>query len=116
MNLPTTLALIAPADGSAGGMGWFLPVQLILMGAVFYFLVIRPQSQARKRHQELLAGLKKNDEVMTAGGIIGRVKDIKEVKDSPEVRVTIESGTCTVVVDRSRIVRVGGSAVAEAGR
>ena len=49
---------------------------------------------------------------MTSGGIIGRVKDIKEVEGDglKEVRVTVESGTATVVVERSRIVRVGGTA------
>jgi preprotein translocase subunit YajC len=48
---------------------------------------------------------------MTGGGIIGRVKDIKEVESdgNKEVRVTVESGTASVVVERSRIVRVGNS-------
>ena len=54
--------------------------------------------------------MKKNDEVMTSGGIIGKVKDIKEVESEggKETRVTVESGTATVVVERSRIVRIGG--------
>jgi preprotein translocase subunit YajC len=48
---------------------------------------------------------------MTSGGLIGRVKDIKEVDSdgAKESRVTIESGTSTVVVERSRIVRIGGA-------
>ena len=69
--------------------------------AIFYFLLIRPQSQARKRHAAILAALKKGDDITTAGGIIGKVKDIKED------RVTIESGSSSLVVERSRIVRVG---------
>ena len=72
--------------------------------------VLRPSSQARKKHAELLGNLKKNDEVMTSGGIIGQVRDIKEVEIQPgvkEVRVTIESGTASVVVERGRIVRIG---------
>jgi preprotein translocase subunit YajC len=68
---------------------------------IFYFLLIRPQSVARKKHADLLGSLKKGDDVTTAGGIIGKVKDIKED------RVTIESGTSTLVVERGRIVRVG---------
>jgi preprotein translocase subunit YajC len=81
------------------------------IGLVFYFLILRPSGQARKRHAELLTKLKKGDEVMTGGGLIGRVKDIKEVESegNKEVRVTVESGTATVVVERSRIVRVGNS-------
>jgi preprotein translocase subunit YajC len=98
-------------DGSNGMLGW-LPLQLVGFGLVFYFLILRPQAQARKRHAELLAKLKKGDEVMTSGGIIGRVKDIKEVEadGGKEVRVTIESGTSNMIVERSRILRVGGSA------
>ncbi|MDH5256058.1 MAG: preprotein translocase subunit YajC, partial [Gammaproteobacteria bacterium] len=68
---------------------------------VFYFLIIRPQGQARKKHQAMLAALKKGDEVTTAGGIIGKVKDLKDD------RVTVESGSATVVVERARIIRIG---------
>jgi preprotein translocase subunit YajC len=102
--LPSLLAQL-PTGGS-GGLPILL-IQIVAIGAVFYFLIIRPQGQARKKHQELLGALKKGDEVMTAGGIIGRVKDIKEVQGKNEVRVTVESGTATIVVDRGRIVRVG---------
>jgi preprotein translocase subunit YajC len=80
--------------------------QILAIGVVFYFLIIRPQGQARKKHAEMLSALKKGDDVLTVGGIVGIVKDIKE-KDG-ETRVTVESGTATVVVERSRIVRVGG--------
>jgi preprotein translocase subunit YajC len=96
------------------GSGGQLPMLLLQMGAiglVFYFLILRPSGQARKKHAELLSGLKKGDEVMTSGGLIGRVKDIREVDADKvkESRVTIETGTSTVVVERSRIVRIGGS-------
>jgi len=87
-----------------------LVLQMAAIGLVFYFLILRPSSQARKKHAELLGNLKKNDEVMTSGGIIGKVRDIKEVEVQPgvkETRVTIESGTATVVVERGRIVRIG---------
>jgi preprotein translocase subunit YajC len=109
----TSLLLIAPTpNGGGGGAGLsMLLFQIVAIGLVFYFLILRPQSQARKKHQELLSGLKKGDEVMTAGGIIGKVKDIKEVTNPNETRVTIESGNSTVVVERSRIIRVGSSAV-----
>jgi preprotein translocase subunit YajC len=103
--------MLQVGDGSV--LGW-LPIQLLGFGLVAYFLIIRPQAQARRRHAELLAKLKKGDEVMTAGGIIGRVKDIKEIETDglKEVRVTVESGTATMVIERSRILRVGGSAAA----
>ena len=88
-----------------------LVLQMAAIALVFYFLILRPSGQARKKHAQLLANLKKGDEIMTSGGILGRVKDIKEVETEglKEVRVTVETGTSTVVVERSRIVRVGGS-------
>jgi preprotein translocase subunit YajC len=102
---------MAPASGSGGGSGFtVLILQVAAIGLVFYFLIIRPQGQARKQHEQLLAALKKGDEITTSGGLIGKVKDIKDD------RVTIESGSATVVVERARIVRVGqASAPAQSG-
>jgi preprotein translocase subunit YajC len=103
---------MALAQGGTGSGISVLVLQMAAIGLVFYFLILRPSAQARKRHAELLTRLKKGDEVMTGGGIIGRVKDIKEVDNegTKEVRVTVESGTASVVVERSRIIRVGNSA------
>jgi len=97
----TALFMMAPT-GSSGSTGlMMLVLQFGAIIAIFYFLLIRPQSQARKRHAQILAQLKKGDDITTAGGIIGRVKDIKDD------RITIESGSASFVVERSRIVRVG---------
>src|SRR3954451_18878838 len=95
--------------GSGSGLS-VLVLQMAAIGLVFYFLILRPSGQARKKHVELLSGLKKGDEVMTSGGIIGKVRDIRDIESGgvKETRVTVESGTATVVVERSRIVRVGG--------
>ena len=98
----TLLSLMAAPQGS-GGLGVLL-IQIALFGVILYFLMIRPQSQARKKHAEMLGALKKGDEIATSGGIIGKVKDIKED------RVTIESGTASFVIERSKIVRVGTTA------
>ena len=96
--------------GSGGGLTVLL-LQMAAIGLVFYFLILRPSGQARKKHAELLTNLKKGDEVMTSGGLIGKVRDIKEVESGgvKETRVTLETGTATVVVERSRIVRIGGT-------
>lgn len=85
---------------SASG-GMVLLVQIAAIIGVMYFLFIRPQAQARRKAEAMLAALKKGDEVMTAGGLVGKVRDIRESL------VTVESGTATVVVERSRIIRVG---------
>jgi preprotein translocase subunit YajC len=102
--------MLQTQGGSGGGLG-ILVLQMAAIGLVFYFLILRPSSQARKKHAELLSNLKKGDEVMTSGGLIGRVRDIKEVETSgaKETRVTVETGTATVLVERSRIVRIGGA-------
>ena len=97
------LALMAPTDSPNAGLTMLL-LQIGAIAAVFYFFILRPQQQARKKHEELLKNLKKGDEVTTAGGLIGKVKDLKEN------RVTVESGTASVVIDRSRIVKVGDQA------
>lgn len=103
--MTTLFHIVAMAPTDQGGAGLtVLILQFAALGAIFYFLLIRPQSQARKKHAELLANLKKNDEVVTAGGIIGKVREIKEN------RITVESGTSTLIVERSRIVQVGGQA------
>lgn len=110
-----TFALLNIMSNADGKMpGWFLPFQILLIVGIFYFLIIRPQGAARKKHADLLASLKKGDEVMTAGGIIGRVKELKEMKDKGEWRVTVETGDSTVIVERSRIIRVGDTAAPQA--
>lgn len=107
------MTLVVQGQSGSGGLS-ILVLQMAAIGLVFYFLILRPSGQARKRHAELLSKLKKGDDVMTSGGLIGKVKDIREVENegTKEVRVTVESGTATVVIERSRIVRVGNSAAA----
>jgi preprotein translocase subunit YajC len=53
-------------------------IPLVLMGVVFYFLLIRPQQKQAKEHQKLLTGLKKGDEVVTQGGLIGTVFQVED--------------------------------------
>jgi preprotein translocase subunit YajC len=91
--------LAAPRDGANAGM-----IMIIQFGAIFailYFLLIRPQRQAMKRHRAMLEALKRGDEVMTEGGILGEVVHLKED------RVTVRTGENTrVVVARPKIARV----------
>ncbi|MDK2920586.1 MAG: preprotein translocase subunit YajC [Desulfonauticus sp.] len=80
------------AQGQQGSpLGAFLP--LILMFAIFYFLLIRPQQKKAKQHREMLASLRKGDRVMTGGGLYGRIVDIDgdvitiQVADGVELQV-----------------------------
>ncbi len=85
----------------AGG-GAFTLIYLAAMVAIFYFLLIRPQKKRQKQMMQMLDSLQVNDEVVTAGGIMGKVVTIKE--DS----VTIESGAdrTKIKLEKSSISRV----------
>ena len=73
-----------------------------IMFAIFYILVFRPQAQARKAHAQLLKNLKKNDEVVTTGGIFGTVVNVKPqsvvLRVDDNVRLEVEKSAITKVV------------------
>jgi len=81
--------------------GQFIP--LILIFAIMYFLLIRPQQKKVKEHQAMVAGLRRGDQVVTQGGLIGKVVKVKddgelevEIADGVKVRV-VQSTIATVV-------------------
>jgi preprotein translocase subunit YajC len=79
--------------------------------AIFYFILIRPQASQRKKHDELVRNLKKGDEIVTTGGLVGEVLFIKEKggddkSSGLEDRVTIKSGDTRVIVERGRIAKI----------
>jgi preprotein translocase subunit YajC len=80
-----------------GGMGMALIFQLVMIVAIFYFLLILPQKRERKRHREMLEALKPGDEIVTTGGLVGDVISLKEQ------RVMLKSGDARVVVEKGRI-------------
>ncbi|MEZ6023486.1 MAG: preprotein translocase subunit YajC [Hyphomonadaceae bacterium] len=86
-------------DATTGLIMQIAPLALIVV--VFYFLLIRPQQQARKRHMEMIAALKKNDVVVTSGGLIGKVKSVQEdevrLELAPNVDVRVVRGTIAEV-------------------
>ena len=90
------LALIQAAQPS-GGLGLGLAVQLIAFVAILYFIIIMPHRREQKRHREMVAGLKAGDEVITTGGLVG---EIVQIKDD---RLTLKTGDARVSVERGRI-------------
>lgn len=79
--------------------------------AVFYFVLLRPQGKQRKMLDAEIRGVKKGDEVVTTGGIIGEVIHIRDTatdaKANPlEDRITIRSGESKLLIERGRIARV----------
>jgi preprotein translocase subunit YajC len=61
-----------------GGAAWSLFFPLIMMVGIFYFLVIRPQKRQQAEMQEMIKQLKAGDDVVTNGGIIGKIKEVRE--------------------------------------
>ncbi|MDQ0315822.1 preprotein translocase subunit YajC [Amorphus orientalis] len=89
----------AYAQGFGGGGGSELIVSLlpfILIFVIMYFLVLRPQRQRMKAHQEMVSALRRGDTVVTAGGLIGK---ITKVVDENEVQVELSEGV------RVRLIR-----------
>lgn len=66
----------AQVGGESGGLLSFLP--LIVIFAVFYFMLIRPQMKRSKEHKQLVSQLSKGDEVITNGGLLGKITDVSE--------------------------------------
>ena len=93
----------APDGGMTGMLIQFLP--LIALFVLFYFLMIRPQQKRMKQHQATIAAVKKGDEVVTAGGIRGRVNKVSddevEVEIAPNVRVRVVKSTLSNVLTKS---------------
>lgn len=120
--ITTTMLLALQAAPSPGGGLQVLLLQFAAIAAIFYFLVIRPQQKQRKAHEERLAALKRGDQVVTAGGLVGEVIHIKETtpgatgRATLEDHVTIKTGESRVVVERGRIARVIGETSAPATR
>ena len=90
MILSTAAAALAQADpaGSPNPLFQFLPFVLIFV--VFYFLMIRPQQQARKKHMDMVAAVRRGDTVVTAGGLVGKVS--KVIEGSDEIMVELADG------------------------
>ena len=100
--------LITPAfaqtagGGTSGGMAdfWRFFGPFIFVIPIFYFLIIRPQQQRLKQHKDMIASIKKNDTVVTSGGIVGKVtRVIEDEGKEAEVEVQIAENV------RVRVVR-----------
>lgn len=94
--------MAGPNGGKPGaGMDMTFFFLIILTFAILYFVLMRPQQKEQQRHAQMLKNLKKGDDVVTAGGIYGKIMDL----DEQTVDLKIAEGT-KVKVDRSRIGRV----------
>ena len=90
-------------------------IQIAAIFGIFYFLLIRPQQKQKRQHEEALRAIKRGDQVVTAGGIIGEVVHVRETVNADgttarpmEDQVTIKSAESRFIVERGRIAKIVG--------
>ena len=105
MLISNAYAQTAGAAGPLGGLMEFLPI--ILMFGVLYFLMIRPQMKKAKEHKALIAALSKGDEVVTQGGIAGRVAkvgdDFLSVEVADKVEIQLQKSAVSLVLPKGTL-------------
>lgn len=109
MSLQETAGVVLAQAADGGSLMGLLPI--VLMFAILYFLMIRPQMKRQKEHKALVAGLAKGDEVITAGGLLGRVTkvadayvtlEVGELADKP-VEILIQRSAVQMVLPKGTI-------------
>lgn len=103
-------AQAAAPGGAMGGIIGIIP--FILMFVIFYFLLIRPQQKRAKEHRQMVENLRRGDQVITAGGIKGKVTrvgddDEAEIQIADEVRIRIVKSTVAAVVSKTEPAKEG---------
>ena len=105
MSLFISTAHAAAGPAPAGG-GMEMIIMLAVFGLVFYFMIYRPQAKRAKDHKNLMTALSKGDEVLTQGGIVGKIVKVSDEKDfivvsvSENTEVTIQKGAISAVLPK----------------
>ena len=99
----------AQAQGAqqTGATGWLL---IVLMFVVFYFMLIRPQTKRAKQHREMVSALNEGDEIVTAGGVLGRITAINDqfvtLEIADGVRIKVQRHTIGTVMPKGTMKSV----------
>lgn len=105
LTLADAAAQASPASSSSPAGGTTMIIYMVCFGVIFYFMIIRPQSQKQKQQQTLISSVKTGDKVVTSGGIHGLVSNVKEttviVKIADNVKIEIDKTSITSVTKRS---------------
>ncbi len=101
--------LFGQSESAGSGIAMFLP--MILIFAVFYFLIFRPQAKQRKQHVKLLENLKKGDKIITRGGVYGKIVNFQGKTNN---KVIIDTGNNNrLTLSRAYIAGLADSSAAE---
>ena len=106
-------ALLALQAGSGAGSLTPFIIQIAAIFGIFYFLLIRPQQKQKRKHEEALRNIKRGDQIVTTGGIIGEGVHVRETVNADgttarpmEDQVTIKSAESRFIVERGRIAKI----------
>lgn len=104
--MPTALAMMGPMPGGQQGgsqMGQIIPMVLIMV-ALFYFMLIRPQQRKEKERKTLMEGIKSGERVIFSGGIVGTVTNVKDktllVKIADNTKIEVLRGAVNRVLQK----------------
>ncbi len=101
---PNAMAADAGGPGGIPGLDLFI---IVAFAAVFYFIVWRPQSKRAKEHRELVAGLSKGDEIVTNGGLIGKIVKVEDqylvFEVSDNVQLKLQKGAVATALPKGTI-------------
>ena len=101
----------AYAEGAApsGGSGYEMIIMLAVFGFIFYFMIFRPQSKRAKEHKNLMSSLSKGDEVLTSGGLVGKISKVSDENDflvlalNDQTQITIKKDYVTAVLPKGTL-------------
>jgi preprotein translocase subunit YajC len=100
----------AQGAGASPGGGMESILLIVLMFVVLYFLMIRPQMKRAKEHKGMIEALQKGDEVVTAGGVLGRISKINEhyltVEVAPNVEIQMQRPSVQLVLPKGTIKNI----------
>ena len=105
-----SILLFAPQDGAEAGSGMGGILMIVALIAIFYFFMIRPQSKKQKEIRKFRESLQKGDKVITAGGIHGKIKEIKE-----NVIVLQVDDNVKLTIDKAMVYPSAGDAIESGG-
>ena len=109
MSFPISPVIAQAAAAPAGG-GLQMIIMMVVLFGLMYFMMIRPQMKRQKEHRALIAALSKGDEVVTNGGIAGRVDEVGEtfitVEIAANVKVKVQKGSVSQVLPKGSLKSV----------
>ena len=96
------IALLAPAANAAAPPAWMQFLPLVAMGLIFWFLILRPQMRRQKEQRTKISAIKKGDQVLTGGGLVGKVLKVDdeyaEIELGPNLKVKAVKSTIADVL------------------